>query len=414
MAAAETRGIIGVDVPRPVPLQLSQIPAALARAAALALGCGLPALAGGAAAQVANEVPVQTATRMRVLVVGDSWATYEGPAIRQVFVDAGDGAQDLLNIGVPGAKVAVFDSPFWLAYGKMFLQQYPTIDTIHFSMGGVDFLDGWHSDDPPLVQQAFFDDIAVHIRHVALELLSVNPNLRVLLTGYDFWNFVEPVAALPGMLCWDAWMNTFHQPTPEQINLAMMEMEWRLEAIADQYERIDYLRTIGFLQTVYGYPSKGLAPFSIRLPDMKLPTPPEAMADNDCVHPSSAGYYLLAQHYYGGYYRSRFHAGSAVEQIGPTPGLAGVQNEIRAQGLAPLEPALAYFGFRPGMSWIGPCHFPLIGVAEIAGTLVLIPDANGFAGLKFQIPYELEGRILFSQIVQPGACRASNVHTTYL
>lgn len=363
-----------------------------------------------------NTGDADVAPRMRVLVVGDSWATYEGPAIRNVFVDAGDASEDLLNIGVPGAKVAVFDSPFWLAYGKMFLAQYPTIDTIHFSMGGVDFLTGWHADDPPAVQAAFFDDIALHIRHIAQELLAVDPKLRVLLTGYDFWNFVEPVAAQPGLLCWDAWMNTFHQPTPEQVNVAMMEMEVRLEAIADQYDRIDYLRTIGFLQTVYGYPSKGLAPFSIRLPDMTLPTPPEAMASNglDCVHPSTEGYYLLAQHYYGAYYRTRFHPGTTLTQIGPAPGVAGGQNVIKAQGLAPFEPALVYFGFRPGLDWIGPCDVPLVGLGEIAGMLIVWPDGYGNTGVKFQLPKELDGRILFSQVIQPSQCRAGDVVTTYL
>jgi hypothetical protein len=392
-----------------VSIPLPKSVAAFACAAALALD-------STAQSPVPGQASPEAAPRMRVLVVGDSWATYEGPAIRQVFIDAGDGSQDLLNIGVPGAKVAVFDSPFWLAYGKMFLQQYPTIDTIHFSMGGVDFLTGWHVDDPPAVQQAFFDNVASHIRHIAYELLQVDPKLRVLLTGYDFWNFVEPVAAQPGQLCWDAWMNTFHQPTPEQVNIAMMEMELRLQSIADQSDRIDYVRTIGFLQTVYGYPSKGIEPFSIRMPDITLPTPPEAMADAglDCVHPSSAGYYLLAEHYYGTYYRTRFHPGTALTQIGPTPGVAGAQNVVKVHGLAPFEPALVQFGFRPNLAWIGPCKVPLVGLGEVAGTLILLPDSNGSAGVKFQIPYELEGRILFSQVVQPSHCRASNTATTYL
>ncbi|MBM3976588.1 MAG: hypothetical protein FJ299_06310 [Planctomycetes bacterium] len=385
--------------------------------ALLVASCAAPVAGQVAPSQAGpSESGSAIVPKLRVMVVGDSWATYEGPAIRQVFLDAGDGDKDLLNIGVPGAKVAVFDSPFWLAYGKMFLKQNPTIDTIHFSMGGVDFLTSWHADDPPAVQAAFFDDIAFHIRHIALELMSVRPNLRVLLTGYDFWNFVEPVAAQPGQLCWDAWINVFHQPTPEQVNLAMMEMELRLEDLAEQSDRIDYVRTIGFLQTLYGYPSKGIPPFSFRMPDLKLPTPPEAMADAglDCVHPSEAGYYVLAQHFYGAYYRTRFHPASELALLGPAPGFAGAQNTVKVQGLTPLQPALLYFGFRPALESVGGCTLPLLGVGEVAATLVLLPDGFGNAGTKFQIPLALEGRILFTQAVQPGSCRASNVKTTYL
>src|SRR5262249_37164279 len=126
------------------------------------------------------------------------------------------------------------------------------------------------------------------------------------------------------------------------------------------------------------------------------------------------GYYLLAEHYYGAYYRTRFHPSTALTQFGPYPGLAGVQNTIKVQGLAPFEPALVYFGFRPGLDSVGACEVPLLGIEQLAATLVIWPDAAGNAGVKFQLPKELDGRILFSQVLQPGHCRASNTVATYL
>lgn len=351
----------------------------------------------------------------RVLVIGDSWATYEGPALREAFQDAGDGEHDVINMSVPGAKASVFDQPFWLQFVIDELHKHPSIDTVHLAIGSVDFLTEWHADDSPAQQAQLFDGVVTHIESICQTLHAAVPGLEVFIAGYDYMNFVETVGDT-STACYDTWKNVFHQPTAEQVNLGLRQFELRYEVLDAVYPFVHYVGTFGFLQSYWGYPSKNLPPFSWRLPDLTLPSPPEAMGSggHDCVHPNAAGYELLARHYYNSYYRARFHPDALLSVDGPSPGKVGLTNKCRVSGLAPFEPALLVFGQTPGYDASIGCPEAFLGIAQLLGSSVLLPGGNGTATAAIYFPSDLAGKIVLVQALQPSQCKASSVSTLFL
>ena len=236
-----------------------------------------------------------------ILIVGDSWA-------RQVFDDGSlTTALDAAGhpeIGVLGEQTAISGSTAseW-AQASMLqilteeLADNPAIEVVVVFIGGNDFLEGmsgggWYVGMDPAAKEALFANIESDIATLVDHVLGLGPGIEVVLSSYDYPNFVETLDGLLGFICRPLWED-LGEPTPAQINDTALLLYDRYEAIAATRPRVVSVPHWGLMQRLYGYPSVGIGPGELELPgDVSLPSPPQAMRTlgADCFHLKAAGY----------------------------------------------------------------------------------------------------------------------------
>jgi len=198
----------------------------------------------------------------------------------------------------------------------------PTIDTVHLSTGGIDLLASYHTSMTADQRAALWSSIRANVQKVVNHILSVRPNIRVLIVDYDYLNLFESVLGLgpldrsnEALLLW-AYLGF---PTPSQINGAFIELGREKLELAQETPRCEYIQNFGLMQYCFGYPSIFLLPGTVPFPGTAAsdywpmpggypayPSPPEAMNRSglklDAIHLNRTGYTYLVlncvQQYY--------------------------------------------------------------------------------------------------------------------
>lgn len=254
----------------------------------------------------------------RVLMLGDSWAhvMWLAQSLRTAFDEAGLGGiveqGDVTAIG--GSRADQWKKADKLALITHELARYPAIDTVHISLGGNDFFSKWKATQSDAEQEQVFTSIAADLEVLIGHILFQRSDLSVFLCGYTYLNFEETRAA--GVVPWCAssgegsiWAR-MGSPSSLALNQALARLEQYKARLADQNPRVTHLNNLGLMQYQYGYPSRGIAPKSVPLPDgdPNLPSPPEALNNSlDCAHLSPEGYLVLARHCVNNFYAQRYH-----------------------------------------------------------------------------------------------------------
>jgi FlgD Ig-like domain len=220
----------------------------------------------------------------RVLLAGDSWAQYmwDDGSHNAIFDTYGLGDHRALSLslstnpgpGYTGAAYAVSGSEArewvdtvnfpYLENMVTALEANPTIDVVLLSIGGNDVLagkpdGGWYKDmdlDVPGSEAAFFARLHDDVLTIVGAALAVRPDIRVILSSYDYPNFnVGP------LFCWiaacpirDALSRdpTNDLITDQEINTMMVMMESMRVDWANADERILYDNGIGLMHYFYG------------------------------------------------------------------------------------------------------------------------------------------------------------------
>ncbi len=234
----------------------------------------------------------------RILLVGDSW-----PGFMQILRSFDTVIQEYPNLagyGQRGSRTCEigvmadeFDTPSYLDVVREELLTYPTIDIVHVSLGGNDFLhrSNWSPSMPPEQLQAFVDDVNAHLASVIDFILSVRPNIRVGLCGYDFAH------------------HTMGGATSEQVNAVWAQYEQSKLALVQGNPRAFYIHNLGLMQYHYGITeaTPPIPAHSVPLPGgyaqnyVPMPggnpayfTPLSALMDKD-IHLTMEGYDILAR-----------------------------------------------------------------------------------------------------------------------
>lgn len=253
----------------------------------------------------------------RVLLVGDSWAEFmwEAESLRDMFDAHGHG-----DLEERGAVTAISGSEAheWATTPSMLqsiadeLSAYPTIDIVQITLGGNDFINdddggGWYVGMPD--PGALYVSIATDVATVVDYVLGLDPDLRVVLSAYDYPNYVNSLSGFPCALYCCEQNSAMGQPTPSQINAAIVQMVALLEALPEGRPRLEVVGHWGLMQYLYGFPSAvpPIPPGSILPPgDLDLPSPPQAMLSlfgtPDCIHLSDTGYDAVAENLWWSYY----------------------------------------------------------------------------------------------------------------
>gem|GEM_PF-1443923 len=296
----------------------------------------------------------------RILYVGDSWTlfpwTQNPPALRSVLLrpeivsQLGGRYIEIGDIALHGATAADWDTDNLKAEITQKLNEYPTIDIVHISLGGNDINVSWKYHYSWEQTNAIIDTAIHHLRNVIQHCLNVRPNIRVAICGYDYLNISEgytwgtytnpfnpfditiyvagieqptqlalwvweiPVIVFNPQYPWLGW-TTIQQIGEYQrrLNDVFIELERRKKDLALSMDRVAYIHNFGLMQARMGIPSLGIGQNPGALPPgpaegysnfpggyRDLFSPRQAMGANnknelDPIHLNATGYVYLME-----------------------------------------------------------------------------------------------------------------------
>ena len=255
----------------------------------------------------------------RILIVGDSWAAgiFGFKAFEQVFAKHG-----VEGVEVVGATTALGGSRAdqWASNEKgkldalrQALDENPSIDIVHVSIGGNDFLRAAMEEGvvsaAPEVRQAVWARIWGDIETLLGAIRASRPSIHILLNDYDYLD--------PGLMTKTYGLKFPDEVTAANLNVALLELAAFKRAKAEASGLCDYIQHFGLLQYQYGFPPH-FEKHAVALPgappaytpfaggDPKFSTCPEAMPDG--VHPMPEGYVYIIDRCYGTFYASWLRA----------------------------------------------------------------------------------------------------------
>lgn len=251
----------------------------------------------------------------RVLLVGDSWAEQQWDDGSHARVFAANGLGGFLVLGASttesGSTAENWTAPTYLQRIGDALTANPSIDTVQLTLGGNDFLDVWNTAMSPEDEATLMVQIVDRLDQIAGFILGQRPDIEIVLSFYDYPNFVDTQGSLAWLFACGPLWNNLGQPTPVALNITARAFEAVYAELALGNPRIHHVSHFGLMQYTYGFPSQGIAPGDILPPgDLNRPSPLAAMRDHgiggrDCFHLTSAGYDVLVQNLVDSYFRQR-------------------------------------------------------------------------------------------------------------
>lgn len=245
----------------------------------------------------------------KILIVGDSWSYIMH---KEKFISNqlnrlgyGDWKEKGDKTALAGSTAAMWTEPVFADLVRTEIQSNPTIEVVVLVIGGNDILagkirNGWTTSLTSQEETALMDRIEGQIRSIITNMKNANSQIKVLICGYDYINFVSSIFNPETWLTWD----NLGQPTPRQINDAIIKLEQRKINIANGDPSVFYVHNLGLMHRKYGYekffganisPIPGnnppnYAPFPGGFPD--FPSSKKALgADgSDPIHFNNAGY----------------------------------------------------------------------------------------------------------------------------
>jgi lysophospholipase L1-like esterase len=248
-----------------------------------------------------------------LLVVGDSWAEqqWDDQAHALVFDAVGQ-----VGVAVYGAATAESGTTAadWIQPARLQvladeLAQRADVDVVQLTLGGNDFLNAWSTALSPADESDLLAAVQADLATILEFVLDQRPDVEVLLSFYDYPNFVDTLDGIVGLfVCRPLW-NDLGQPDPRQLNSASTRFERAIASLADAHPRVFHVSHLGLMQAQFGFPSDGIPPGQLSPPgDLDLPSPVEAMrlGGDDCFHLNAEGYDGLVLNQYDGYFEDRF------------------------------------------------------------------------------------------------------------
>jgi hypothetical protein len=261
----------------------------------------------------------------KVLLIGDSWAFFMNAdqTINNAFKKWGHSNFKFVSNSVVAENGAETDD--FLQQIKQdeivsLLNQNPSIEVVHLSIGGNDVLGDWKVSSTQGFTDSLLQNVSERLEGILDFLKAAKPGIKILWSGYVYPNFGEVIAdqgilsgnSHPFFGTWDK----MEQPTFIQLNNILNRFSDSVLAYTQTDPQVDFIPASGLMQYTFGQTSPlGIAPggtypaFSQPLPygDPNYPSPKGSMRDylgltKDCFHLSAKGYADLIEYHTQKYY----------------------------------------------------------------------------------------------------------------
>jgi lysophospholipase L1-like esterase len=268
----------------------------------------------------------------RVVTIGDSWAGYVANGAPGSSANSGTGnsVQLMLDIFHPGTSV--YNGSF---YGGTAAQHAadlnsitakinaagPDVDVVWLSSGGNDLLlgglgGGYSRLNTPAQNAAVYNAMAANLQTVVNHILSIRPDIQIVIPGYDYINVwdgpdssLNPLRLNLGLI--KSGNTGIDLLQNADLNQAFKDSAALTKAIADGSRRVHYINNFGINNTTAGYNGYfGTAPAQSYPPEAYpfAPTPTSRMVDP--IHLNTTGYNVLALNAEANFFNTAFLSAS--------------------------------------------------------------------------------------------------------
>ncbi|MCT4582849.1 MAG: T9SS type A sorting domain-containing protein [Flavobacteriales bacterium] len=195
----------------------------------------------------------------KLLVLGDSWAffSWSNNSYNENFNRFGLSDKKAYSTGtlsVNGTQADNFFTASRIQELTDALNDNPTIEYVHFSLGGNDILGTYHVNNTPAQNQQDYHTLMVDIK-AGIDLIhNINPNIKILLSGYDYPNFEETIQnfIIPNQHpFYDQWSD-MGQPVASQLNAVLIEVTNLFIDSAAVWNNVEFVSNLGLMQNTYG------------------------------------------------------------------------------------------------------------------------------------------------------------------
>ncbi|HWB63101.1 MAG TPA: SGNH/GDSL hydrolase family protein [Chitinophagales bacterium] len=269
-------------------------------------------------------------TTPRVLLVGDSWAWFmlNESTINYEFKKWGHSNYSFVSNATLSVNGAQTDDVIKTACEDEIrnqLQQNPTIDYVHLSIGGNDFLGGWNVNFTPGQTDTLAAEVFGRLDSIVRFIQSCKPGIKILWSGYCYTNFKQVITDFiaPSSHPFYSTWSGMGFPDFIQINTLQNYFSEKIDSFCTTHPGVYYVHANSLMQYVYGQTTAmdvtpmgtyaaGTASIPLGFPD--YPSPEQAMRDyaltKDCFHLSTDGYRYLI-----GYHTQKFYQKALMDDL---------------------------------------------------------------------------------------------------
>jgi lysophospholipase L1-like esterase len=245
-----------------------------------------------------THMPEANVSPPRIALVGDSWPLimrYHG-GFTNALVEEGYRARQVRNVAVgwsymglterrlafQGIEAYRFVDESRLDALDELIERIPTIEIIHFTIGGADFLHDMPGGLPAHEQEAYFRaHVYDHVDAILTRLETSHPDKLIAFVGYDYLNFRDAIGTHKRTLArWER----LKRPEPVELNEMMWRLTQLLQEVVAKHPGIAFIDVAGLTKERLGAD-----------PSIWEPPPREGMW-KDGMHLSREGNAALARY----------------------------------------------------------------------------------------------------------------------
>jgi lysophospholipase L1-like esterase len=283
----------------------------------------------------------------KVLLVGDSWAFFMSVdnTINNAFRKWGHSNYKFVSnniVAENGAKTDDFLISTKQDEIRKLLNQYPSIEVVHISIGGNDVLGEWKVSFTAAKTDSLRQQVAERLLQIFDFIKSCKPGIKILWSGYCYPNFGEviPTSNLGSNHPFNGTWQKMEYPDFLTINNLLNRFSKDMDSIAKSDPQIEFVNATGLMQYTFGQtqnlgvpPGGSYPPFSVPLPEGNplYPSPRNSMRDylltKDCFHLSPKGYLDLIE-----YHTQKFYHKFLMDDIYYLPEGNGKSGSVSSNG----------------------------------------------------------------------------------
>ncbi len=250
----------------------------------------------------------------KILMIGDSWAFFmhADGTFNSVLDHWGHTNQVYFSnatLAVNGAQTEDFLTELRKTEIQNQLTSKPSIDIVHISLTGNDFLGAWNVDFTPEEMMELSDETFAEFIALTDFIKSIRPGIRIVFSGYMYANFEEVIQDAAPLETSHPFYGNWESmgfPTFEQLNGLLNDFSERIYDLSLVDPQLDFINVPALMQYHFGQTSPlgvdpgGTYPALYQpLPygDLTYPSPKITMRDyglvRDCFHLSQEGYFVM-------------------------------------------------------------------------------------------------------------------------